>query len=141
MLRRRGEDGHGYDDILPDQPVDEVIAAPSWQTVAESGPEPWRLAHDPGPDAYHPGAAAHGAEPDTEQWMPLFDAPPAVDDAGPATEQWRPVFDAPPAVDDAGPAVDDAGPATEQWRPVFDDGGTPEPPAGTPEPPGRHRSP
>jgi hypothetical protein len=98
MLRRRREEYPGYDDLPPARPVDEVIPAPSWQTVADSGPEPWQPVYQPDPDGYRPGPAADDPGPATEQWAPLFEAPPAADDPGPATEQWRPVFD-----DDADP--------------------------------------
>lgn len=114
MLRRRRDDGPGYDDLPPAQPVDEVILAPSWQTVADSSPEPeqWRPVSDAGP-ASDPGAVS--------------DLGPATD-PGPATEQWVPLFEPGPATDGGDP-----GPATEQWRPVFDDGD--QPPGA-----GRHRS-
>jgi hypothetical protein len=143
MLRRRRDDDLGYGDLPPAQPVDEVVEAPSWQAVAESGPA----------EAWQPGGPAHpvddqalrgeyppgDAGPATEQWSPLFGPATDGDDAGPTTEQWSPLFDhaegSDTARDGGDPARDggDAGPATEQWKPAFTDDD--QPPAA-----GRHRS-
>jgi hypothetical protein len=120
MLRHRREVDAGYGDLPPAQPVDEVVAAPSWQAVADSSPEtePWQPVRDP-------GSVADDAGPATEQWSPFGESGSVAADAGPATEQWSPFGE-------SGSVADDAGPATEQWRPVFDDGDQPGA--------GRHRS-
>lgn len=150
MLRRRRDDDLGYGDLPPALPVDEVVEAPSWQTVAESGSaEAWQPggpAH-PGDDRAAPGVPSPGdAGPATEQWSPLFGPAPDADDSGPATEQWSPLFDHASDGGDAAPgrgdprdssgtagAGADAGPATEQWQPAFTDD---DPPPAA----GRHRS-
>jgi hypothetical protein len=118
MLRHRRDSALGYGDLPPSQPVDEVVPAPSWQTVAESGPtpEPWRPAYDP---------SADDAGPATQQWSPFGDSGAAADDAGPATEQWSPLTE-------SGAAAVDAGPATEQWSPFAEPGAAPD--ASEPEP-------
>lgn len=146
MLRRRREEYPGYEDVPPAQPVDEVIPAPSWQSVAESGPEQWQPAYQPGPDTYPPGPVADDAGPATEQWSPLFEAPTTAHDPGPATEQWSPLFagDATPGSSGGADPSDAAGSAEGPDSPDgadWSDG--PDSPDGT-DPSGgagRHRSP
>lgn len=147
MLRHRRDNALAYGDLPPSQPVDEVVPAPSWQTVAESGPtpEPWRPAYDPSADDAGPatqqwspfadsGAAADDAGPATEQWSPLGESGAAVD-AGPATEQWSPFAEPGAAADGGAPNASEPEPEPEPWRPAFDNGDQPGPSGA-----GRHRS-